>query len=99
MSQQTTKADLSIYLAKSGVSVASPIVKAASTLKSFPIRIGTQEIGTLFIKDAHLNPPRWAKFFRQVIPEEEFGRNSSTAATLLVPANNRVFLLTFGQGR
>jgi uncharacterized protein (TIGR04141 family) len=99
MSQQPTKTDLSIYLAKNGVSIASQIVKGATTLKSFPIRVGTQEIGTLFIKDAHLNPPRWAKFFRQVIPEAEFGRNSSTAAVLVVSTNKRVFVLTFGQGR
>ena len=99
MSRQTTKADLIIYLAKSGAGVFSQIVKRANTLKSFPIRLGTQEIGTLFIKDVHPNPPRWAKFFNQVISQEEFGRNSSTAAALLVPANSRVFILTFGQGR
>ncbi|MGH7794581.1 MAG: TIGR04141 family sporadically distributed protein [Candidatus Binatia bacterium] len=99
MSVQTTKADLSIYMTKDGVRVPSQIVKGATTLTSFPIRVGTQEIGTLFIKDAHLNPPRWAKFFKDVVPEAEFGRNSSTAAVLLVPADKRVFVLTFGQGR
>jgi len=99
MSQESTKADLSIYLAKSGVGDPSQIVKGSNPLKSFPIQIGAQEVGTLFIKDAHANPPRWAKFFKQVIPQEEFGRNSSTAAVLLVPVNNQLFLLTFGQGR
>jgi uncharacterized protein (TIGR04141 family) len=99
MSKQTAKADLSVYLAKHSVKMPSQIVKGATTLTSFPIRVGTQEIGTLFIKDAHLNPPRWAKFFKDVVPEAEFGRNSSTGAVLFVPADKRVFVLTFGQGR
>lgn len=99
MSSPTAKADLSVYLAKDSVRIPSQIVKGANKLKSFPIRIGTHEIGTLFIKDAHLNAPRWARFFSQVIAEAEFGRNSSTAAVLVVPANKRVFVLTFGQGR
>lgn len=99
MDKKKSRTDLTIYLAKPEVSEVSEILKNINVLKSFPIEVGNQLIGTLFIKYAHANPPRWAKFFSEIVPTDEFGRNSSTASVFLVEESNRLFFLTFGQGR
>jgi uncharacterized protein (TIGR04141 family) len=98
MEEKKHRTDFTIYLAKPNVSVSSDIIKNEDTLKSLLVSIGKQNIGTLFIKLPHFNPPRWAKYFDAVITQDEFGCNASTAAVFLVESNNRLFIITFGHG-
>lgn len=90
---------LTIYLGKLGLTKIEQVLKAPGSLRSFPISDGTGELGTLYIQARSSRPPRWARFFEGQIDRAAFGRISSAAAVFLVPADDRVFLLTFGQGR
>lgn len=99
MAEKKSKTDLNIYLLKSEPADYAEAIKDVGKLKSENVSIDGRAIGTLYIKQAHANPPRWIKFFDGVVPAKEFGRNSSTGALLAVEVKNRVFTLAFGQGR
>lgn len=99
MDEKGKKTDLNILLLKTGLSDQSQFLKKAGDLRSEEIKIGKEQIGTLVFRKAHANPPRWAAFFSGVVETEQFGKNSSTGALLAVEVENRIFLLTFGQGR
>lgn len=90
---------LTIFLGKEGLSKVEDFLKSPSSLKPFPISDKTGPLGTLYVQARSSRPPRWAKFFEDQIDRNALGRVSSTAAVLYVATDERVFLLTFGQGR
>jgi uncharacterized protein (TIGR04141 family) len=90
---------LAIYLGKKGLTKVEQVVKNPASLKSFPITDSAGELGTLYIQTRSSQPPRWAKFFEGQLDRSAFGRVSSAAGVFLVPQDDRVFLLAFGQGR
>jgi uncharacterized protein (TIGR04141 family) len=90
---------LTIYLGKKDLTKIEQLLKAPGSLKSFPISDSAGALGTLYIQARSSRPPRWARFFEGQIDRTAFGRISSAAAVFFVPLDDRVFLLTFGQGR
>lgn len=90
---------LTIFLGKKGLTKIEQVMKNPGSLKSFPISDSTGKLGTLCIQTRSSRPPRWARFFEDQIDRTAFGRVSSAAAVFFVPQDDRVFLLTFGQGR
>ena len=98
MANKPSKADLNIYLAKPEVKNPDDILKNPGVLKSFDLAVNGISPCTLFVKNTHSNPPRWARLFDPDIAVKEFGRNSSTGALLFAKVGKAVFILTFGQG-
>src|SRR3954468_2214635 len=90
---------LSVYLGKAGITTAEDLLKIAAGLKDFPIKDGSGALGTLYVQTRKAKVPRWAKFFEGQVNPALVGRTSSTAAVLLVPIEDRLFALAFGQGR
>lgn len=90
---------LTIYLGKRGLTEIEQVLTAPASLRSFPIADNEGPLGTLYIQARAARPPRWARFFEGHIDRNAFGRISSAAAVFLVSADDRMFLLTFGQGR
>lgn len=90
------KVDLNIYLLKQGWRA---IDTDTGRLSTHELRLGPKHAAMLYTKAAPATTPRWAKFFEEAVDPARLGRNSSTAALLLIQAGGRQFALAFGQGR
>jgi len=99
MSISDKKFDLTIYLVKDEFQKIEDIVKPNAIYKEYPIRIGSEDIGTLLVSRSYSKHPRWATLFAGVVDTNLFGKNQSTGALLIVKEQNRLFLFSFGQGR
>ena len=97
--EETPTESLTIYLGKEKLSKVEDFLKSPSSLKLYPISDGKGSLGTLCVQARSSRPPRWARFFDGQIDRNVFGRVSSAAAVFYVALDERVFLLTFGQGR
>jgi uncharacterized protein (TIGR04141 family) len=95
--EKIAKVDLNIYLLKADAESATAIKQKG--VKSVDIEIDAKLIGTLYVKQAHANSPKWARFFHDVVAINLFGKNSSTGALLAIDVEDRLFALSFGQGR
>ena len=93
------KVDLTVYLVKEEFVEKSEVINTDKVKKQIPLQISSDEIGQLYVAKSHSNPPRWASFFEGIVDTDEFGRNQSTGALLIIEASNRLFLFCFGQGR
>ena len=91
--------DLTIYLLKEQVKHPAEVVREAERLKCFTITDGATTIGDLYVRSPKSRVPRWAEFFKGHLDTAELGRVASTSAVLVVKTRNRLFALTFGQGR
>jgi uncharacterized protein (TIGR04141 family) len=87
--------DLSIYLIRESNQKNNEIVAEAEKLRHYPIDVGGER-WSLYIKPGYPNPPRWARFFENRVDPGIFGQSSSPSAVLFVPAEGRLFALTFG---
>lgn len=97
--EETPTESLTIYLGKDSLSKVEDFLRSPTSLKPYPISDGKGSLGTLYVQARSSRPPRWARFFEGQIDRNALGRVSSTAAVFYVPLGERVFLLTFGQGR
>jgi len=97
MGEEKQATDLNVYLLKTGTKTSDAI--KTKGLKNAEVSVGGKPIGTLYAKHVYSNAPRWARFFEDVVPATLFGKNASTGALLAIPLNERMFVLTFGQGR
>lgn len=88
----------SIYLLKEDRKTSDEILKPYSYNES-PVRIGTTEIGQLFVRSTSAKLPGWAKLFDGYVDKSKFGKVSTSSAVLLVCRGNRCYAVTFGQGR
>ncbi|MFA4904432.1 MAG: DUF6119 family protein [Desulfobaccales bacterium] len=86
---------LSIYLIKDQYKDPQSIID----LEKRPERRALDGIGDLFVRKGWPKPPRWAPFFEDYVNEEELGLIESTAAALIIESKQRLFAVTFGQGR
>ena len=96
--EEVPKITLSINLIKPEWVEGIRFISNAQRLESHRVHVGRLEIGTLYVKRPRGRVPSWAKFFEGVISPDLLGRSSSTAAVLVVPIDDRTFVLTFGQG-
>jgi len=90
---------LTIYLIKEGYDTAETVIRNERTLEKHEPGSGPQQIGALYVQPSRPKPPRWARFFQEYIDPSQLGRVASAAAVLLVEARQRLFAITFGQGR
>lgn len=97
MANNTTRVDLNIYLIKDGVSLSQAVKK--KNVSQIPLHYEEKSVGTLHVKSTKSNQPKWTRFFDGLVVAHVFGKNSSTAALLVVMAEGRAFGLAFGQGR
>jgi uncharacterized protein (TIGR04141 family) len=90
------KHHLTICLVKKDDNAIKSIVKNDGDIKE--IKIG--KTATLYIRPSSSKPPSWLDFFKNKLDASSIGIfNASSTALLLVQHDNRVFSLTFGQGR
>ena len=99
MGKGRRKVDLTVYLAKEEFVEESDVIDSDKVQKQIPLQVDSVEIGQLYVAKSHSNLPRWASFFEGTVDTEEFGRNQSTGALLVIEARKRLFLFCFGQGR
>lgn len=97
--RETPQRDLTIYLLKQQFRNATEAIRAPGHLKTFTITSGGNTVGELFVKSPRAHVPKWAEFFKGHVDVSELGRVASTAGVLMIKTRNRLFALTFGQGR
>jgi uncharacterized protein (TIGR04141 family) len=92
---------LTIYLAKKHFAIAGDLIKAKEPLEKYPILISSKHNSSvyLYVQQAKPKPPRWARFFADVLDTHKLGKVSSSAAVLILPIEERLFAITFGHGR
>lgn len=90
-------ATFTIYLLRDSVTTAEDAVVVGA--KPHVIADGSSDYGKLFVKPTHPRPPKWADLFEGYVDKMLLGSVQSSAAAFIVPVDNRLFALTFGQGR
>jgi len=76
-----------------------PATTISKPAKEHEIYVGDEYIGRLYIEPKSPKPPPWASFFSGYVPPEAFGWVSSSSAVFIVKTSDRLFAITFGQGR
>lgn len=90
---------LTIYLVKEEFTDIGKIVsEKANEAAQFPIEIPGCN-GTLFIRPRAGIRPRWVPLFSEFVKPKDIGTVSTLSAALIVQAEGRFFVLTFGGGR
>jgi uncharacterized protein (TIGR04141 family) len=90
-------ATFTIYLLRESVVTAEDAVVTGA--KPYIIADGPSDYGKLFVKPTHPKPPKWADLFESYVDKTLLGTVQSSAAAFIVPVDDRLFALTFGQGR
>ena len=90
---------LTIYLLKESHSDAEDAIPTKKGIDAYPLESGREHIGDLYVQRRRAQAPRWAKFFKGYLEPGQLGHVSSASAVLLMKARNRLFAITFGQGR
>ena len=98
-SGKAKKIDLTIYLAKEDFPAADQVLKPNAARFEISVALNGQQLGSLFLMRTKSKPPPWAGFFHKIVDPEQIGFNKSTGALLTIRDQDRLFLLTFGQGR
>jgi uncharacterized protein (TIGR04141 family) len=86
-------------LIKEGLDRTHYIIKPDPAIKHQIVKVGEALEYDLFIRTLPPKLPGWARFFEGYVDPSVFGDVRSTAAVLLIPVDNRIAALTFGQGR
>lgn len=86
-----------IYLLRESVATAEDAVVTGA--KPHIIADGPSDYGKLFVKPTHPRSPKWADLFESYVDKKQLGNVQSSAAAFIVPVDDRLFALTFGQGR
>lgn len=90
---------LTIYLMKEDFSDPEAVIPARSGIDIYTLESDSRHIGDLYVQRRRPQSPRWAKFFRGYLDPAQLGQVTSAAAVLLMKARDRLFAITFGQGR
>jgi uncharacterized protein (TIGR04141 family) len=90
---------LTIYLIKEHINEPFYILKPDLAVTPYPIVINEDITYQLFVKKVRADFPKWTELFKNYVDRSIFGETRPTAAVLLVPIDNRIIALTFGQGR
>jgi uncharacterized protein (TIGR04141 family) len=96
--KEPTSVTLTIHLIKKGLHLEDVVLLSAG-MNRRSLQINPEVSAELFIQTRPRKRPSWARFFEGFVSDAEFGWVSSSAALLLVPIDNSLFALTFGQGR
>jgi len=86
---------ITIYLIKDRYDTVDSIIDGEKS----PDKHELPGVGDLYVKKGWRNPPKWAQFFEDYVPIDELGYVESTAAVFLIESRERLFAVTFGQGR
>ena len=68
-------------------------------MERYALKSVSRSIGDLYVQRRGPQPPRWARFFEGYLDPRQLGQVASAAAVLLLQARERLFAITFGQGR
>lgn len=89
---------LSIFLAREG-QIKDDLLDQTRSPRETPVKVGTIR-ATVYTDASGVRVPEWAAFFGSAIDPQALGLESaSSSAVLIVPVKNRLFAITFGQGR
>lgn len=89
---------LAIHLIKKGLAL-EDVIQAEGDVRHHTLHLTPEVTAELFLKTPPRRRPVWAEFFKGFVPETEFGWVSSSSAALLVQISDRLFAVTFGNGR
>lgn len=90
-------ATFTIYLLRDTVQTAEDAVVQGAF--AHEIVDGLHRYGKLFVKQTRPRPPKWSDLFDGFIERRLLGYVQSSAAAFVVDVDDRLFALTFGQGR
>jgi uncharacterized protein (TIGR04141 family) len=91
---------LSIFLLKNEIVPPENALVNEGDLAGYPLVIGTESRGTLYIKPTSDKMPSWLSMFEGAISPAPVGiHNASSAAVLIIATGGRNFALTFGYGK
>jgi uncharacterized protein (TIGR04141 family) len=90
---------LTVYLLKEGSESSGDVLREQSSLEFYDIKSGSTPIGKLYVQRNAPRPPPWARFFKNYLPTSQLGLVASSGAVLLMKASEKMFAITFGQGR
>jgi uncharacterized protein (TIGR04141 family) len=90
-------ATFTVYLLRENITRAEDGLVAGANMHE--VRDGNSIYGRLFVKQNRAKSPKWADLFDPYVPRHQLGLVQSAAAVFVVPVDNRLFALTFGQGR
>ena len=99
MDKKPPQITLTIFLIKKEETTVDSFLPNKGSLDCYTLEDGQKTIGDLYVKKPHSKPPGWGKFFKDYVDLRDLGKASSTAAVLIVHAEDRWFAITFGQGR
>lgn len=99
MDEKPPQITLTIFLIKEDEATVDSFLPNKSSLDCYALKAGQKSIGDLYVKRPHSKPPGWGKFFKEYVDPRDLGKASSTAAVLVVSAEDKWFAITFGQGR
>lgn len=88
---------ITIYLLREGIKTPEDAVVTAA--ERHVISNGPSVYGVLFTKKNPPKPPRWASLFDEYVDVKKLGVMQSTSGAFIVQADDRLFAITFGQGR
>jgi uncharacterized protein (TIGR04141 family) len=88
---------VTIYLARRGAERAE-LIDTTNPCQRHSIKINSDLTADLYIQPSERKRPRWVSFFDGHVAPEQFGKNSSTGAALVITVDNKHFALTFGRG-
>jgi len=89
---------LTIYLARQGAKVTDLLKPDYVRIAPYKIKIDGATPALLYVARPTSNDPSWASFFDGYLNIDEFGKNGSTGALLLVELRDKYFALPFGRG-
>ena len=92
---------LTIFKIKAGITDHDEIIVGRDRLRNFPVRLGRELLGILYIRRNPLKLPRWLGFFDGVVDFEGVELRTTAASAVLViqRESSNVFALAFGYGR
>ena len=61
-------------------------------------RLSDNSVALIYYRTKPVHPPKWASFFRNIVPKDRL-RSASSAAVVVFQRENRWYLATFGYGR
>lgn len=94
-----SSAQLTIYMAKDTVRDQREALRAGVHVEPHEVSVESSTLGVLHIQSRTPKPPRWSSLFGGHLDQRVFGKVNSSAAVLLVNVDDRIFALTFGNGR
>jgi uncharacterized protein (TIGR04141 family) len=90
---------LTIYLIKEDREQSDDVIRSDRKTEIHELQTDSEPIGKLYVQRPPPRPPRWARFFKDYLSASELGLVASSGAVLLMEVSQRLFAITFGQGR